>query len=63
MDEREGFYGVPGVGKSAKVAVNCWLCKKPINGQVHYQGGSTAHPSHRKCLVSIKRSEKHGGGI
>lgn len=38
----------------------CWLCKKPIKGVVHYQGGQYTHPSHKKCIVSIKRS-KDGG--
>lgn len=38
----------------------CYLCKKPIKGRVFYQGGQYTHPSHRKCLVVIRRS-KDGG--
>jgi hypothetical protein len=38
----------------------CCHCRKPIKKQVHYQGGSFAHPCHKKCLVVIKRS-KDGG--
>lgn len=30
----------------------CWLCGKPIEGKVYYQGGSLKHPSHKKHLVS-----------
>jgi hypothetical protein len=45
---------------SANGPVLCWLCKKPIIGKVAYQGGSQKHPSHRKCLVSVK---PRNGGI
>lgn len=31
----------------------CWLCKKPIKGKVHLQGGSHDHPAHKGCLVTI----------
>jgi hypothetical protein len=35
----------------AKKLPMCWLCKKPIKKKVHYQGGSAAHPAHKKCLI------------
>lgn len=38
----------------------CFLCRKPIKGQVYYQGGSLAFPCHKGCQVVIKRS-KDGG--
>lgn len=39
----------------------CWLCKKPIKPhKVHYQAGQRQFPSHKNCLVTIKRS-KDGG--
>jgi hypothetical protein len=40
-----------------------WLCKKPITGQVYFQGGQFTHPSHRRCLVTIgkpKGVQGHG---
>ena len=39
----------------------CWLCKKPIVGKVHYQAGVTKFPSHRRCLMVIKKSKKDSG--
>jgi hypothetical protein len=42
----------------------CWLCKQPIKpNKVHFQGGQTTHPAHKKCLIEIKPSKRHGGGI
>lgn len=44
-----------------KPDIICVNCKKPIKPhKVRYQGGSHAHPSHKKCLVVIKKS-KDGG--
>ncbi len=38
----------------------CWLCKKPIKGLPHYQGGSRDHPCHKKCRIVIKMSRDGG---
>lgn len=37
--------------------VICCNCRKPIKGKVYYQGGQFTHPSHRKCLIVIKKSK------
>jgi hypothetical protein len=31
--------------------LSCWVCRKPIEGPVVYQGGSLAHPAHPGCLI------------
>jgi hypothetical protein len=41
----------------AKVPVCVW-CHKPITGRVYFQGGSRQHPSHKRCLVSVKLPQK-----
>lgn len=43
-----------------KKQVLCWLCHKPIEGKVYYQGESYQHPVHKGCRFSVKRS-KDGG--
>ena len=45
----------------AKPEVICWLCKKPIKGKPHFQGGSLELPSHKKCLVGVKPDKRTGG--
>lgn len=37
----------------------CWLCRKPIEGEVCYQAGRKEFPSHREHLVTVGQ-EKEG---
>lgn len=37
----------------------CWY-KRPILTRLCFQGGSTNHPCHKRCLVVIKRSPDGG---
>lgn len=39
----------------------CFLCKKPITGQVFYQGGQRTHPAHEGCRISIGPPSEDGG--
>jgi hypothetical protein len=48
------------IGQPEGPGPTCWLCKQPVVGDIHYQGGRHEFPSHRECLVTIERS-KDGG--
>jgi hypothetical protein len=40
-----------GSAPEPRPGLSCWLCHKPIEGPVVYQGGSLAHPAHPGCLI------------
>ncbi len=50
---------VPEAFADPALLVCCW-CRKPIRGIPRLQGGSHAHPCHRKCLVEIRRGPDGG---